>query len=145
MEMAGREQLGVGGEVSGAGKHLPIPSAMASSCCRLGMCLTSQLVSTAPLRTSRRLRASWKMAASIATHLLPGKWRPSHRVRVSGFFLLSSCRLGGESKAGGVWSQTKLQKGSEWSWGMSVLRGRKAWCWFEHMPFCLLRSILLGK
>lgn len=25
--------------------------------------------------------------------------------------------------------------------GMSVLCGRKAWCWFEHMPFCLLRSI----
>lgn len=124
------------GGVGGAGNHSPVrPSGMASSCCRPGMCLTSQLVSTAPLRTSRRLRASWKMAASTATHPLPGKWRPSHRARVSGYFLLSSC------KCGRCVEPDKASEGARVEVGISVLHVRETWWWFEHVPFCLLWSI----
>lgn len=54
-----------------------------SLCCRPGMCLTSRLVSTVPLKTSLNPRASWRMAASTATRLLLGRWLRSHRARVS--------------------------------------------------------------
>lgn len=55
-----------------------------SSCCRPGMCLTSQLVSTAPSRISQNLRASWRTAGSTAARPPPGRWHPSRGARVSG-------------------------------------------------------------
>lgn len=54
-----------------------------SSCCRPGMCPTSQLVSTAPSRTSLSLKASWRMAASTATHRPLRRWHRSLVARVS--------------------------------------------------------------
>lgn len=76
--------VGQRGGAGGLASHpFPLPP---SSCCRPGMCPTSQPASTAPLRTSPSLRASWRMAGFTATPPPRRRWRPSHgaRVRPSG-------------------------------------------------------------